>query len=316
MEEIAHILFLSRPDLNQDMSLRQLRQLCQKSGAQLTLLEVLEPVSQNLFMSEKVLASQLESKLIEHAETNLKLIAEDFIQAGVKTDTVVVKGKPVIEVLRQVNELSVDLLMLNAESESNLKQRIFGSTALHLIRKCPCPVWAIKSTCYYPMRNIMGAVDLNPDDDDRQRSNLNPDIARTTVMLADLLGTPAHLVQAWKLDNEAHLQTRGGLDDRTLERLHRDMQRHYESRMANFCTNVLSEQQTKIKTHVVHGTPAHVVAQQTDYHNIDLLVMGTLSRQGILGMLIGNTAEDILNSVDCSVLALKPPGFVCPVKSD
>lgn len=74
--------------------------------------------------------------------------------------------------------------------------------------------------------------------------------------------------------------------------------------MANFCANVLSEQQTKIKPHVVHGTPAHVVAQQTDYHNIDLLVMGTLSRQGILGMLIGNTAEDILNSVDCSVLAL------------
>lgn len=196
MEKIAHILFFSRPELNQDMSLRQLRQLCQRSGAQLTLLEVLEPVSQNLLMSEKVLASQLESKLIEHAETNLKLIAEDFIQAGVKTDTVVVKGKPVVEVLRQVNELSVDLLMLNAESESNLKQRIFGSTALHLIRKCPCPVWAIKSTCYYPMRNIMGAVDLNPDNDDRQRSNLNPDIARTTAMLADLLGTPAHLVQA------------------------------------------------------------------------------------------------------------------------
>ncbi|ALS97631.1 universal stress protein [Lacimicrobium alkaliphilum] len=316
MENITHILFLSRPDLNQDMSLRQVRQLCQKSGAKLTLMEVMTPVSQSLFMPEKVLASQVESKLTEHAQKSLDMIAEDFIHAGIQTTTLVAKGKPVIEVLRKVNELSVDLLMLNAQSESNLKQRIFGSTAQHLIRKCPCPVWAVKSTSYYPMRNIMGAVDLNPDNDDNQRANLNPDIATTTAMLAGLLSAKAHLVQAWKLDNEDHLQTRGGLDDSTFERLHRDMQRHYESRMANFCANVLSEQQTKIKTHVVHGTPAHVVAQQTDYHNVDLLVMGTLSRQGILGMLIGNTAEDILNSVDCSVLALKPPGFVCPVKLD
>jgi nucleotide-binding universal stress UspA family protein len=41
--------------------------------------------------------------------------------------------------------------------------------------------------------------------------------------------------------------------------------------------------------------------------------MGTVSRTGIRGLIIGNTAETILRSVRCSVLAVKPEGFVTPV---
>ncbi len=46
----------------------------------------------------------------------------------------------------------------------------------------------------------------------------------------------------------------------------------------------------------------------------DLLVMGTVCRTGVPGFFIGNTAEDVLQQVDCSVLAVKPKGFVTPVK--
>lgn len=45
----------------------------------------------------------------------------------------------------------------------------------------------------------------------------------------------------------------------------------------------------------------------------DLVVMGTVARTGIPGFIMGNTAETVLNPIDCSVLAIKPPGFVTPV---
>ena len=48
--------------------------------------------------------------------------------------------------------------------------------------------------------------------------------------------------------------------------------------------------------------------------DVDLIVMGTLSRTGIAGLFIGNTAEKILYRVNCSVLAIKPDGFNTPVK--
>ena len=51
-------------------------------------------------------------------------------------------------------------------------------------------------------------------------------------------------------------------------------------------------------------------------HGIDLVVMGTVGRSGISGMLIGNTAERVLRKLPCSVLAVKPEGFVSPVRLD
>ena len=48
----------------------------------------------------------------------------------------------------------------------------------------------------------------------------------------------------------------------------------------------------------------------------DLVVMGTVARTGLSGFFMGNTAETILNQLDCSVLAIKPPGFVTPVTLD
>jgi nucleotide-binding universal stress UspA family protein len=49
---------------------------------------------------------------------------------------------------------------------------------------------------------------------------------------------------------------------------------------------------------------------------VELIVMGTLSRTGISGLLIGNTAEKVLNQVDCSVLTVKPDSFITPIKLD
>jgi nucleotide-binding universal stress UspA family protein len=41
--------------------------------------------------------------------------------------------------------------------------------------------------------------------------------------------------------------------------------------------------------------------------------MGTVCRAGVPGLFIGNTAEKVLRHVSCSVLTVKPEGFVSPV---
>ena len=44
-----------------------------------------------------------------------------------------------------------------------------------------------------------------------------------------------------------------------------------------------------------------------------MIVMGTVGRTVFPGLIMGNTAETILNDIDCSVLAIKPPDFETPV---
>jgi nucleotide-binding universal stress UspA family protein len=66
--------------------------------------------------------------------------------------------------------------------------------------------------------------------------------------------------------------------------------------------------------HILKGRAGYLIPEVSRKLGIELIVMGTVSRTGIEGLFIGNTAEEILERVDCSVLAVKPDGFVTPVK--
>jgi nucleotide-binding universal stress UspA family protein len=64
------------------------------------------------------------------------------------------------------------------------------------------------------------------------------------------------------------------------------------------------------------GAPEDVIPAFAAEQALDLLVMGTVARTGVAGFFIGNTAERVLRNLPCSVLAVKPDGFVCPVGAD
>ena len=67
------------------------------------------------------------------------------------------------------------------------------------------------------------------------------------------------------------------------------------------------------KTHLLKGSPRKNVPEFSEKIKADLVVMGTVARTGIPDFFMGNTAESILNQLNCSVLAIKPSGFKTPV---
>ena len=69
-------------------------------------------------------------------------------------------------------------------------------------------------------------------------------------------------------------------------------------------------------THLVKGSARREIPAFARQIEADLVVMGTVARTGVPGFIIGNTAETILNQIDCSVLAIKPPGFQTPVSPE
>ena len=46
----------------------------------------------------------------------------------------------------------------------------------------------------------------------------------------------------------------------------------------------------------------------------ELVILGTVGRSGLGLTLLGNTAEQVIDKLDCDLLALKPKGFVSPIK--
>lgn len=71
----------------------------------------------------------------------------------------------------------------------------------------------------------------------------------------------------------------------------------------------------RVQIHLAEGvgTPDVAIQHFIQVNDIHLLVMGTIGRHGLPGILIGNTAERLLPEVHCSLLAVKPSDFVSPV---
>jgi universal stress protein E len=66
--------------------------------------------------------------------------------------------------------------------------------------------------------------------------------------------------------------------------------------------------------HVDMGLPEDVIPKYAEQLDAELVVLGTVGRNGISAALIGNTAEHVIDKLNCDVLAIKPEGFICPIK--
>jgi nucleotide-binding universal stress UspA family protein len=238
---------------------------------------------------------------------------------GVSVKTKVLIGKPSIEIIRQVLRDEHDLIIKCAEVSGGLREVLFGSTDMHLMRKCPCPVWIIKPTEYHKYRRILAAVDHDPEE--AVKDVLNRQILEMSTSLALAEFSEAHIVHAWNLVGEDLFRSRrSGLSDAKVDvmleeeatvrtRWLENLVKTYGSKADKNVVDIL-----KTQLHVIKGHARSVVPELARELKVDLVVMGTVARTGIDGFFIGNTAESILAQLDCSVLTVKPPGFISPVK--
>ena len=63
------------------------------------------------------------------------------------------------------------------------------------------------------------------------------------------------------------------------------------------------------KRHLLEGVNDKVLTAFVASKRASVLVMGTVGRTGLAGLIVGNTAERVLRQVRCSIVALKPAGF-------
>jgi nucleotide-binding universal stress UspA family protein len=69
-----------------------------------------------------------------------------------------------------------------------------------------------------------------------------------------------------------------------------------------------------IDQRLIKGQPKRLIPEYVNSNGIDIVVMGTIGRSGIPGLLIGNTSETVLQAVNSSVITLKPDDFLSPIR--
>lgn len=219
-------------------------------------------------------------------------------------------GLPFIEVTKKVQKDNYDLVILATSASENYRRRFFGSTTIHLMRKCPCPVLTIGTKKDKPIKRILAAIDVYASTDEGLA--LNNDILSWAAHLAEIEVAELHVIHAWKLPDEDYLKGWGyksevdRLEIVMKEKL--DRQKRFDIFIDN---NFVDDNIPIIK--LIEGIAREEIPQYIKDNDIDLLVMGTVCRIDIAGLFIGNTAESILSEISCSVLTLKPDGFISPI---
>lgn len=122
-----------------------------------------------------------------------------------------------------------------------------------------------------------------------------------------------HVLHAWHVAAEKRLRNRKGVQAayKSLSTMLRDMRKVEKAHLDVLATEYTID---STDTHLIKGEPENVIPRFVKSKRIDLVVMGTVGRSGIKGFFMGNTAEKILNNINCSVLAIKPSGWKTPVK--
>ena len=67
------------------------------------------------------------------------------------------------------------------------------------------------------------------------------------------------------------------------------------------------------QAHLLHGHVGEILPSFIETEEIDLVIMGSLARTGIAGLISGSTAEQVFYSANCAVVIVKPPNFVSPI---
>ena len=256
----------------------------------------------------------IQERFKEAENLHLEKIIASIRQAGVQVSGKVLNGTPFLKIIREVLRNGHDLVMIAAEGKGGFRELLFGSTTMHLMRKCPCPVWVFKPDQPVRYTRILAAVDPTPHDE--ERNALNHKILELATSLARSEHSELSIIYAWTLYGESAL--RSGRTRLSKEQVDKMVGEIRDTHKRWFITLLREHtlEDLSCRVYLLKGEAGRLIPALAKAREVDLIVMGTVSRTGVAGLLIGNTSEQVLNQVNCSVLTVKPEGFITPVRSD
>jgi universal stress protein E len=262
-------------------------------------------------------SASLQAQLIANAN---QLLQQEIERSPLSAETAmrVLVGDNYIQVIRAVLEEGFDLVIKQAEDPSWIS-RLFGTTDMQLLRECPCPVWLMDQQEQDNYRCIAAAIDFDPKKPQTAWQGINQKILELSSSLALSDFASLHLLHAWEAPAEMLMRSHGYSDETAINNYveqERRQQQEIMDQVLQWLKQRLGDETyayLKPVVHLMQGEPAERVSTKAHSLGTDLVVMGTLARTGISGLFIGNTAETILEQIQCGVLTVKPDEFVSPV---
>lgn len=317
MKRFTNILYVVGLGENESTALRRAVELAGVNQARLTVVGVFDDISG--LKSSMPIAQELIDGIIEQRRGDIQELVNTVAATGIDIEIKVFTGKAFIDIIQEAIRFKRDLLIKAIEKPEGVIETLFASTDIKILRKCPCPVWLIKAKKQQGYKEILVGLKYEPGNPENEQMNIQMLTMAGSLALAEF--SEIHVVHAWRLQHEPVLRSyRSTYSSAEVDEMVRKEKRVREKWLTKIVEKSMLSLDSDIysylkpQIHLVEGSAETIIPKLAKDMGAELLVMGTVARSGIVGYLVGNTAEIILNQIDCSVLAVKPDGFVSPIK--
>jgi len=286
-------------------------QLARALGAHVELFHALTaPLMIDAYSSLSGALTEIEDATGARALAHLEKMTVPLRRGGIAVTTAVEWDYPAHEaVLRRAGRIRADLIVADRHAGQHAFPSILKLTDWELLRLSRVPVLLVKTAGVYRKPVILAALD--PGRSYSKPASLDRRILTASGLFAEQLHGTMHAVHAYVPISEPILAT-GILDEGTLAAVESDAVAKATSRFERALRN------TRIparRRHLVAQHPIEAIDTTAREIGSAIVVMGAVSRSGLKRFVIGNTAETLLDRLDCDLLILKPYGFAARVPS-
>ncbi|MBS7660382.1 universal stress protein [Pseudomonas lalucatii] len=181
--------------------------------------------------------------------------------------------------------------------DNPLKKALLTPDDWKLLRYCPSPVLMVKTDRSWIGGTILAAVDVG--NADAEHRTLHASIISHGYDIAALAKAQLHVISA-------HPAPMLSAADPTFQ-----LKETIEARYREECKAFQAEYEIADEClHIAEGPADALIPQMARTLNAAVTVIGTVARTGLSGVLIGNTAEVILDSLESDILVLKPADII------
>jgi nucleotide-binding universal stress UspA family protein len=310
MKHYRNLLYISHGTSNETEGLKQALSLARNNDAPLCIMIISPEFPKEFPEYEKKYQDALQKELEASIEATKKLIHLEDIKIDINVELITDKT-PAIKIIQHAVRHGHDLVIKEADPRE--KTTGFKALDMDLLRKCPVPVWLCRPI-EQSRQDIRVAVAIDPKSAEPAAEDLSKRMLQLSRSLADSCSGELHIISCWNYEFESLLRNSPWFktpDAEIAAAIASVQQGHREA-----LDNLIKASGVDGAQHIHHlrGQAPEQIPQFVKDKGIDILVMGTVARTGIPGFMIGNTAENIVQKLECTLMALKPHDFISPVK--
>lgn len=304
MTDIKRILVVVDPTAKEQPAVGRAAWLAKKMNASLELFicEYDQHLSGERFFDSASLKKSRDS-LLQHRRQQLEELAQPYLDEGLTVSVDARWDHPRhTGILRHAAEIDADMVVKDTHYHSVIRRSLFSNTDWNLIRDCSVPLLLVKPGDFREPTSIVAAVDPLHGRD--KPAEMDHAILSAAEHLRASVGGEINVMHAFDpasvyvMSTDSMVYPLAMPIDDAVESLMKEHKEALDELMSGYSI-------PDSNIHLLEGDPKELLISQAESLNANIVVIGAIARGAIKRLVLGSTAEQVLDRIPCDVLIIK-----------